>query len=111
MAFDAATYLGRVLPAVIRSREAPGPLPRATIQFLVRDGGGAEVSYHLDPDAGLEVRTGVSDTQDLTLVFVEADLEAFARGALDLEAALTSQRLKVHGDRALLGWLADHLAH
>ena len=101
-------YLVEVLPSVIASREAPGPLPRATIQWLVE---GCEVFYRLDPEAGLEVKSGLCDTQDLTLVFLAEDLEAFSTGTLDFEAALTSRRLKVHGDTALLTWLADHLTH
>lgn len=111
MGFDAANYLGTVLPAVIASREAPGPLPSATIQFLVRDGAQAELSYRLDPETGLTVATGVSDRQDLTLVIVEADLEALSKGTLDVDAALKSRRLVVHGDPNLLAWLAGHLAH
>lgn len=109
VAFDAAVYLRSALPALIASREAPGPLPRATVQLVVR--GGVKVHYRLDPEAGLTVHDGVSDTQDLTLVFIDEDLEAFSEGRLDLDAALRSQRLKVHGDTNLLAWLAEHLTH
>ncbi|MCA9554791.1 MAG: SCP2 sterol-binding domain-containing protein [Myxococcales bacterium] len=110
MTFSATEYLGTVLPALIQSREGPGPLPDAVVQFTVTDGEPVSLAYRLSPTEGLEVLTGVSDRQDLTLIFLTEDLERFAQGTLDVQAALRSRRLKVHGDPALLAWVADHLS-
>lgn len=111
MAFDPEDYLSRILPALINSREAPGPVPQAVLQFMVSDGPELALHYELGAEDGIRVSRGVSDQQDLTLVFLGSDLEAFSQGTLDFSAALSSQRLKVHGDRDLLTWLASHLSH
>ena len=111
MTFSADQYLRKVLPALIRSREAPGPLPCATIQFSVIDEPGLRVIYRLDPENGLEVTDGVSDQQDLGLAFLKEDLQRFSNNTLDAMAALQSRRLKVYGDESLLKWLASHLSH
>jgi hypothetical protein len=109
MTFSPTEYLGTVLPALLESRDGPGPLPDAVVQFMVVDGEAVSLAYRLGPE-GLVVETGVSDRQDLTLVFLTEDLERFSRGTLDVQAALRSRRMKVHGDPALLAWLADHLS-
>ncbi len=111
MAFDPEDYLARLLPALINSRQAPGPVPQAVLQFMVSDGPELALYYEVGAPDGIRVHRGVSDQQDLTLVLLQADLEAFSLGTLDYSAALTSQRLKVHGDRDLLTWLGGHLSH
>lgn len=103
--------MARILPALINSREAPGPVPQAILQFMVSDSPELALYYQVGAPDGIRVQQGVSDQQDLTLVFLASDLEAFSQGTLDYSAALSSQRLKVHGDRDLLTWLGSHLSH
>ncbi len=103
--------MARTLPALINSRQAPGPVPQAVLQFMVNDSPQLALYYEVGAPDGIRVHYGVSDQQDLTLVFFRADLEAFSQGTLDYSAALSSQRLKVHGDHDLLNWLGSHLSH
>lgn len=105
--FDALEYLIETLPAQLRMGNIPPP-SEAVLQFLVTDARGSEVWYRLRNDS-VEVNTGVHDRPDLTLVIPTRDLEALSVDTLDVEEALGSGRLKIHGNKALLGWVADRL--
>jgi ubiquinone biosynthesis protein UbiJ len=105
---DPPTYLRQVLPALLAKAEAPA-LKDAVIQFLVVDRTDCDLVYRFSA-TGLEVVAGVSDEVDLTLAFVSGDLVDFAKQKLDMPRALRTKRLKIHGDTALLEWMADRLS-
>lgn len=104
---DPKGYLLEILPA-LWAHGAP-PRPEVVVQFLVIDRGDCDLIYHFD-GAGLHVLGGVADRVDLTLAIRSDDLVAFARQELDVDRALRTRRLKVHGDLSLLPWMAERIA-
>lgn len=105
--FDVLDYLIRTLPAQLRLGSTPVPR-EAVIQFLISDVRGVEVSYRVRGNS-LSVDTGVHDCPDMTLVIRSQDLEALTQNQLDVASAVKARRLKVHGDAALLRWVAERL--
>lgn len=106
MTLDCETYLEEMLPALLRV--GPAPSREVVVQLVVGDG--SDVFYRIGPE-GVEVGHGVSDRVDVTLAFRKrSDVVDFARAELDIESALRTERLKIHGDEELLPWLAERLS-
>ena len=79
---------------------------RLTIQQIVTDGGDGdgEVSYHLVLDDGrLQVRPGVAEAPDVTLIQTREVAAALSSGTLNAQQALEAGRLKLRGDIGHLG--------
>lgn len=105
---DPQNYLSEIFPALLRSSSLPPPRDEAVIQFVVRDEDECDWFYRVTP-SGVETVRGISDQVDLTLAFYSRDLTAFGAGKLDVNRAVRSGRLSVHGDDAVLRWLSARL--
>ncbi len=100
--------LEALLPALLR--RSPGAVGEgAVLQIVVPDVAGCR--YHYTFAGGdVAVQKGVSDRVDLTLSLVSADLARLFEGALDVEHAVRTRRMKVMGDESLLLALSDAVA-
>jgi ubiquinone biosynthesis protein UbiJ len=106
--FQAETYLESVLPALLRA--CPDRAAReAIVQILVTDLDGCEVVFRI-AGASVDVRRGIADRVDLTIAILSRDLADLSEGALDVERAVRSSRLRVYGDEEVLAWLSRRLA-
>lgn len=105
--FDCLGYLSKdfaqaltripVEPSLVLQVVVPGR-PECRAHFTL---GGAQVV----------AATGFAEAADVTLSIQAPELEQLARGALDLDEAMTLERLRFFGARAKLDALTDALRH
>jgi hypothetical protein len=109
LVLDVKTYVEAVLPALLaKGSKLPPPKPEVQIAIILSDAPDASVTFRIDRES-TRTSAGVSDSPDLAIAILSADLERLLERPTEAKRAFGTRRIQVAGDLGLLAWLARRL--